>query len=259
MCRSADDCGLVLAAIAGKDPGDPTTIAKPFSYSLSEAKALEPEPSKSDRKMFKLGVIKGSTNRLQQGVKKNFEESLKILRPFCEVAEDVPLPDLPFDPVVETIVDAEGASAFRDLVESGRSKELRAANDRWGGYSGSMILAVDYLQAMRLRGPMKRAMDQLYAQYDALIAPAWSTVAFPIGKDFDKAYPEFSGGPPIIEAGNAVGQPAISLPNGFGQDNLPTGIQFTGRVWSEGRLLAIANAYQRETDWHKKRPHIGES
>jgi aspartyl-tRNA(Asn)/glutamyl-tRNA(Gln) amidotransferase subunit A len=83
-------------------------------------------------------------------------------------------------------------------------------------------------------------------------------VAFPIGKDFDKAYPEFSGGPPIIEAGNAVGQPAISLPNGFGQDNLPTGIQFTGRVWSEGRLLAIANAFQRETDWHKKKPHIGE-
>jgi aspartyl-tRNA(Asn)/glutamyl-tRNA(Gln) amidotransferase subunit A len=258
MCRSADDCGLVLAAIAGKDPRDPTTIAKPFSYSLSGAKAPEPKPSKSDRKMFKLGVIKGSTNRLQESVKKNFEESLKILRPFCEIAEDVPLPDLPFDLVVETIVDAEGASAFRDLVESGRSKELRAANDRWGGYSGSMILAVDYLQAMRLRGPMKRAMDQLYAKYDALIAPAWSTVAFPIGKDFDKAYPEFSSGPPIIEAGNAVGQPAISLPNGFGQNNLPTGIQFTGRVWSEGRLLAIANAYQRETDWHKKRPPLGE-
>jgi aspartyl-tRNA(Asn)/glutamyl-tRNA(Gln) amidotransferase subunit A len=259
MCRSADDCGLVLAAIAGKDPGDPTTIAKPFSYSLSEAKAPEQESGKSERRKFKLGVIKGSTNRLQEGVKKNFEESLRILRPFCEIAEDVPLPDLPFDPVVETIVDAEGASAFRDLVDSGRSKELRAANDRWGGYSGSMILAVDYLQAMRLREPMKRAMDHLYAQYDALIAPAWSTVAFPIGKDFDKAYPEFSGGPPIIEAGNAVGQPAISLPNGFGQDNLPTGIQFTGRVWSEGRLLAIANAYQRETDWHKKRPPLGES
>jgi aspartyl-tRNA(Asn)/glutamyl-tRNA(Gln) amidotransferase subunit A len=254
MCRSADDCGLVLAAIAGKDPQDPTTIAKPFSYSLTGAEPSDQERRQSNRKKFKLGIIKGSTDRLQSPVKKNFEESRRVLREFCEIVDDVPLPDFPFDPVVETIVGAEGASAFRDLVESGRSKELRATNDRWGGYAGSMVLAVDYLQAMRLRGPMKRAMDQLYAQYDALIAPAWNTVAFPIGKDFDKAYPEFSGGPPIIEAGNAVGQPAISLPNGFGQDNLPTGIQVTGRVWSESRLLAIANAFQRQTEWHKKRP-----
>jgi aspartyl-tRNA(Asn)/glutamyl-tRNA(Gln) amidotransferase subunit A len=250
MCRSADDCGLVLAAIAGKDPHDPTTADKPFSYPDTSAQ----KGGKPDQKKFKLGVIKGSTDHLQPAVKKNFDESLKVLRQFCDIVDDVPLLDFPFDPVVETIVQAEGASAFRDLVESGRSKELRSANDRWGGYSGSMVLAVDYLQAMRLRVPMKRAMDQLYSQYDSLIAPAWNTVAFPIGKDFDKAYPEFNGGPPVIEAGNAVGQPAISLPNGFGQDNLPTGIQLTGRVWSEGRLLAIANAFQQQTDWHKKRP-----
>jgi aspartyl-tRNA(Asn)/glutamyl-tRNA(Gln) amidotransferase subunit A len=256
MCRSADDSGLVLAAMAGKDPRDPTSINKPFSYSLSDQQPSENEPIKSNRKKFKLGVIKGSTDHLQEAVKRNFQDSLKILRPFCEIIDEVPLPDLPFDPVVETIVDAEGASALRGLVESGRSKQLRSTNDRWGGYSGSMILAVDYLQAMRLRVPMKREMERLYSRYDALIAPAWNTVAFPIGKDFDKAYPEFSSGPPIIEAGNAVGQPAISVPNGFGQDNLPTGIQLTGRVWGENRLLAIANAFQSQTGWHKKRPTL---
>jgi aspartyl-tRNA(Asn)/glutamyl-tRNA(Gln) amidotransferase subunit A len=66
----------------------------------------------------------------------------------------------------------------------------------------------------------------------------------------------FRGGPPIIPAGNLVGQPALSVVNGFGPNNLPTGIQFTGKVWSEARLLSIAHAYQQATDWHRRRPNL---
>ena len=120
----------------------------------------------------------------------------------------------------------------------------------------TMVLAVDYLQAMRLRVPMKKALDKLYSPFDALVSPSRPKVAYPIDKDFDKAYPGIGGGPPVIPAGNAVGQPAISVPNGFGPNELPTGIQFTGRVWSEARLLALAAAYQRATDWHKKQPKV---
>jgi aspartyl-tRNA(Asn)/glutamyl-tRNA(Gln) amidotransferase subunit A len=247
MCRTADDCGLVLAAIAGPDPLDPTTIKQPFAYSSPPA----PEQGQSK---FRIGVIKGTTDRVQPEVKKNFEESLSVLRRFAEVVEGVEFPDMPFGPAVGMIVDAEGASAFRDLIESGRSRELRAAKDRWGGYAASMVLAVDYLQAMRLRGPMKRALAELYAKYDALLAPSRATVANPLDRDFDKAYPGLGGGPAIIPAGNLVGQPALSVPNGFGAYGLPTGIQFTGRAGSEVKLLAIAHAYQLVTNWHKKRP-----
>jgi aspartyl-tRNA(Asn)/glutamyl-tRNA(Gln) amidotransferase subunit A len=103
---------------------------------------------------------------------------------------------------------------------------------------------------------MKTALDELYAKYDALIAPARSTVSVPVNIDFDKAYPGVGGGPPIIQGGNLVGQPAISVPNGFGLKDLPTGIQFTGRAWSEARLLTIAHQYQQATGWHKKRPPL---
>jgi aspartyl-tRNA(Asn)/glutamyl-tRNA(Gln) amidotransferase subunit A len=246
MCRSADDCGLVLAAIAGPDAKDPTTVKQPFAY--------RDAPNAKPFTKFKIGIIKGSSDKVQPEVKKNFEASLRVLREFAEIAEDVPFPDMPFGQVVGTIVQAEGASAFRDLIESGRSRELRAVRDRWGGYAGSMVLAVDYLQAMRVRGPMKREMDKLYASYDALVAPSRATVSFPISMDFDKAYPGVAGGPPIIPAGNAVGQPALAIPNGFGVNHLPTGIQFTGRIGSEARLVAIAHAYQQATDWHKRRP-----
>jgi aspartyl-tRNA(Asn)/glutamyl-tRNA(Gln) amidotransferase subunit A len=251
MCRTADDCGLVLAALAGPDQLDPTCVPEPFHYPEREQATA---PAK-ERK-FKVGVIKGATRSVQPEVKKNFEDAFRVLAGFAEVVEDVELPALPFGDVVGTIIKAEAASAFRDLLDSGKAAALRAPADRWGGYAASMVLAVDYLQAMRIRGVMKRAMEELYAKYDALVAPSRSTVAYPVAVDFDKSYPGLLGGPPVIQAGNVVGQPALSVPNGFGQQGLPTGIQFTGRAWGEGRLLQVAQAYQQATEWHRKRPPI---
>src|SRR5215213_3823508 len=167
MCRTADDCGLVLAAIAGRDPLDPTSASRAFAYPEADAAA---RTRKGNARRFKVGIIKGSFDRVQPEVKKNFEESVAVIRRFAQVDEAVEFPDMPFGPVVGTIVSAEGASAFRDLIESGRAAELRAVSDRWGGYAASMVLAVDYLQAMRIRGPMKRTMDALYSKYDALVA-----------------------------------------------------------------------------------------
>jgi aspartyl-tRNA(Asn)/glutamyl-tRNA(Gln) amidotransferase subunit A len=148
MCRTAEDCELVLGAIAGKDPLDPTTASG---------------ESKVSRGKFKIGVLKDATAHVQPEVKKNFEESLKVLAKFAGLVENVPLPDMPFEPVASVIINAEGASAFEDLLISGEVKKLRCPNDRWGGYSASLVLAVDYLKALRLRGPMKKVMDDLYA------------------------------------------------------------------------------------------------
>ena len=242
MCRTADDCGLVLSAIAGPDPLDASSVSKALSY-----------PTKQEKR-YRIGVIKGSASSAQAEVKKNFEASLQVLAKFGDIVEDVEFPKFPYGPVVSTIVEAEGASAFRDLLESGRAAQLRAASDRVGGYAGMVVSAVDYLQAMRIRPFIQRALGDLYAKYDALVAPSRATVAIPIDKDFDKAYPGIRGGPAVIPAGNLAGQPAISVPNGFGAHELPTGIQFTGRAWSESMLVAIAHAYQQATDWHRKRP-----
>ncbi|HEY6333899.1 MAG TPA: amidase [Blastocatellia bacterium] len=255
ICRSAEDCGLVLSAIAGHDPMDPTSAKVSFNYAYSGG-VPEKEPPGGRGKHFKIGVIKGSSDKVQPAVKKNFEDSLEVLSQFTRIEENVAYPDMPFGQVVGIIVSAEGASAFRDLIESGKSSQLRAANDRWGGYAATTVLAVDYLQAMRVRGPMKREMDKLYSGYDALVAPSRDTVAYPIGVDFNKAYTGIGSGVPVIPAGNAVGQPALCVPNGFGDNGLPTGIQFTGRAWSEAKLIAIAGDYQKLTGWHKMKPKI---
>src|SRR5262249_3666984 len=197
-----------------------------------------------------------STTGAQKEVRQNFDAALKVLDKFCDLADAVAFPGMPFGPVVSTIIQAEAASAFHDLLENGQAAQLRAPNDRWGGYAGLAIPALDYLQAMRARTKMIKALDELYAKYDALVAPSRATVAPPVDTEFSKAYPGTGGGPAIIPAGNIAGQPAISVPNGFGANNLPTGIQFTGRAWTEARLLSIAHAYQQATDWHTRRPKI---
>src|SRR4030095_4999577 len=161
-------------------------------------------------------------------------------------------PDSAWGPWVAALVPAEGSSAFRDLIESGRVAELSCPADRTGGYSGLLLPAVDYLHAMRLRRPMKRAVAKMFEHFDAIVSPTRATVAYPADKNFEDAYPGVSGGPPLIPAGNLCGLPALCLPDGFGENGLPTSIAFMGPAWSEEQLIQIGNVYQSRTDWHAR-------
>ena len=242
--RTAEDCGFVMAAIAGSDPFDPAAVDRPW------------RPVAPARRRFRLGVIRGSARWAQPDVKKNFEEAVALLGTFCDVEDEVPFPDFPFGPSISTLIRSDAASAFRALIESGAVRRLRAAGRERSGFSTSAASAADYRTAQKLRVPITEALERLYASYDALLSPSCPTVASPIGVDFDKAYPGAGEGPAVIPAGNLAGQPAITVPSGFGQNGLPTAILFTGRAFSDETLVAIATAYQRRTDWHTRRPPV---
>ncbi len=253
MCRTADDCASVLRAMAGPDPHDPTTL---------EAEAPFRVPR---RRRFRVGVLRRATERAQTAVAARFEESLRVLESFCDLERDVPFPEFPYGPAVGIIVDAEGGAAFRAFIESGGTRKLRSAADRVGGYVSLMTLAVDYLDAMRLRGPMRRALGELLSRYDALVAPTRGAVAPPIGQDFERSpgptplpspapSSEQPSPPMTIPAGNLAGLPAVAVPNGFGDGGLPTSLQFLGGAFREDTLVAIARGYQERTDWHTRRP-----
>ena len=244
MCRSAEDCRIVFEAIAGRDPLDASSRERPKKTAGKDNKAR-----------IRIGVLKDSFEKAQPEVRDNFLRSIELLKNFAEVRMDVKLPDFPYGPAVGTIVDAEGASAFRDLIESGEVKKLASPSGQIGGFAASLVTAVDYLHAMRLRAPMRRAWVKMFEEIDLLAAPSRGTVAYPIDRTFDKAYPGIGGASPI-GASNLVGVPAISIPNGFGQNNLPTGIQFVAAAWNEDLLLEAANKLQQTTDWHKRRPDL---
>ena len=101
---------------------------------------------------------------------------------------------------------------------------------------------------------MKRAVAKLFETYDAVISPTRATVAYPTDKNFEDAYPGIGGGPALIPAGNLCGLPALALPNGFGENGLPTSFALMGPAFSEDRLVQAGVYYQSHTDWHLRRP-----
>ncbi|MDA1188845.1 MAG: amidase [Chloroflexi bacterium] len=243
FAHTADDLGILLQALSGHDPRDDSTHKEPFRY--DESKGKQP---------FKLGLLKGSTDSADSGVKANLAKALKQLEEAgIATVEEVELPDMPYEAVATTVMMAETASAFEDFTDAGHGAGLTAESSRRRIYSRYAVLASDYIRAMRVRRKMSQTADEVLARYDAVVGPSYPTVAPPIDKEFKTA---FSGkGRDIIGAlGNIAGLPSVCVPTGFGDRGLPTGIQFMGRAYSENRILSIAKAYQGITDWHLQRP-----
>jgi aspartyl-tRNA(Asn)/glutamyl-tRNA(Gln) amidotransferase subunit A len=244
LARTAEDCGTVLAAIAGPDGADPSSLAGRIGLSAGTG----------SRRRYRLGVLTGTVEKLQPEVRRNFEESLRVLREVADIEDGLELPDFPYDAMASIVIDAEAASAFEPLFESGRITELTAPEDRIGGYAGQVVLAKDYIRALRLRRPAAVALDRLLAGVDAIAAPTLPTVAWPIDAAFDKVYPDYPGGANVGGAANLCGVPGLFLMNGTGESGLPTSLQLTGRALSESVLLAIGHRYQERTKFHRLRP-----
>jgi aspartyl-tRNA(Asn)/glutamyl-tRNA(Gln) amidotransferase subunit A len=243
MCRSVRDAETVLKTIAGVDPNDKTALDRPF-------------PGVRGRRP-KVAIIKNATAKTQPEIAKNFQASVAVLREFCDIVPDVALPKGPYGAVFGAIFNGECASAFRDLIESGRSRELRSVDDRIGGYQVYGSLAVDYVDGLRRRALLNQELFAAIEPYDAIVYPTLPTVAYPVGIPFDKAYPDkYSGRIEMGSPGNLAGLPSLNVPNGLGENHLPTGLAFMGRPWGELQLTQIAKAYQTHTQFHLQHPQL---
>ncbi|MFA6955450.1 MAG: amidase [Thermoanaerobaculia bacterium] len=244
IARSAADCALVMGAIAGRDPKDESSLRAKIAWG-----AKQPKPK------LKIGIVNASYEGVQAEVRANFEASMKALEGLGHELVEIELPELPYGQVVSTIVDAEGASAFEDLLVSGKAKELRCAADHIGGYEGAATLAVDYLRAMRVRRKIRVALSELLTTKVAMIAaPSRATVAPPVDVKFRDAYPGVKSGPSIIGGTNVAGFPAIALPNGSGLKGLPTSIQIVGPALADRSVIALGEQLQGATDFHRRVP-----
>ena len=242
MCLTADDCGLVLDAVAGQDEHDEATTTRAYEYRLHLP----------ERGRFRLGVPKGVPEGSQPGVQDRFREALAVLAQVAEV-EVVELPDLPYAEVSSTIFLAESASVMEELIDSGITAGLTAPEARIGIYPRTAMLATDYLRALRLRRTIAVAADRLIAQYDALLSPTRQTVAPAADRPWVKK-PGERAADPLGAFGSCVGLPAASVPMGFTDDGLPAGLQILGRAYDENVVLAVASAFQELTDWHARHP-----
>lgn len=241
MARTAHDCGVVLNAIAGADRDDNSASERPYQYPTAD----------SPGRRFKLATLRDGVSEAQPEVRKNFERALELMRTLGSI-DEIESPNLPFSDVAVTIISAECAAAFDEMVESGDVLRLTAPEDRVGGFADQAILATEYLRAQRIRAKLCRAWDEFLAPYDAVLTLPTAGAATPADGSFhDKFSHKSLGGP-----GNVCGTPAIVMPTGLTDDGLPTSIQLDGRAWSENRLLALALAFQQATAWHLQQPKL---
>jgi aspartyl-tRNA(Asn)/glutamyl-tRNA(Gln) amidotransferase subunit A len=240
MARSAEDCALLLDALAGYDPRDLDSAehaAERYTERLNE-------PIRG----LRLAVIPSLVEGCEPDVLRSFNASVKLLSELgATVGECEPLAGL--DEWRGTLtLRPEAALVHRDIYASSPtliSEVIRARLDL-----GLEMKAVDYLQALNLRKRIERQFAEACREWDAFLTPTCPRVAEPIGS------PEPTDKFRATMVFNHSRMPSISVPNGFDRDGLPTGLLISGAKFADGLVLRIAHAYQQATEFHRARPSL---
>jgi aspartyl-tRNA(Asn)/glutamyl-tRNA(Gln) amidotransferase subunit A len=257
FARSAEDCGMILQVIAGKDSSDPGSAGRSFYYTPQYARPL---------KELKIGYSPGDfTDRAEPSARAAFDAALGVLKAAGAQLTEVRWPQFPYGPVLSAILAGEEASIFEPLITSGSVDQLADKSQIAGLKAALDLPAKDYLRAMRIRRLIQHAFsNDVFTQVDALLAPGRSGPAPKIDQPLSPppgatpAAPPTPAPPPaglagIIPAGNLAGLPALVVPCGLAE-NLPVALQIVGAPFSENLLLSIGKEFQARTDWHKRRP-----
>jgi aspartyl-tRNA(Asn)/glutamyl-tRNA(Gln) amidotransferase subunit A len=247
LARTAEDCARVFAAIAGHDFRDRSTLPidkGAFTYSPSmELKT----------RRLKVGWLTNAWNKLDPEVAKPVEAAQKVLRKYLSSVKNAALPEGPFEDAGNVIIAVECASAFRTLIRSGKVSELADPLGQIAGYVNEQYSGADYAQALRVREILQKKMTELFDSFDVLVAAAQPVSATPLEMNLETelAFPD-----PLGAIGNLCGLPALSVPCGFSEKNLPVGLQFVARAGDDFAVIQAARSYQQHTDWHRKNPKV---
>jgi Asp-tRNA(Asn)/Glu-tRNA(Gln) amidotransferase A subunit family amidase len=228
LCRSAEDCALVLDAIRGSDQGDAAAVDAPLRYA-----------PRSDLRGVRLGVLQAAFDRDHDG-KENDLAALEPLRKLGATLVPFELPALPIAQLT-IMLTAEASAAFDELTRSGKDAQMvRQIENAWPNVfrRGRLIPAVEYIQASRVRALLIEEMAKRMAGLDALVAPSKGE---------------------LLVLTNLTGHPAVVVPDGFTKDGVPTSLTFVGQLLREGEVLSIAQAWQDATRFHLKRPPLVEA
>lgn len=250
LARTVEDAATVLHAIAGPDPGDPSTLGHPVPDFVA---GLRQPPAGA-----RIGVVTDAYHEeMAEDVRVLFRAALDVLASLGFRAEPAPYPR-PNDGRTSAfaIILAEAASVHEDWVRDRPEDYGPETLDLLR--QGLFVTAAQYLRAQKVRALLLQEMEDLLRPYAALVLPTTPTTA-PAIKQKTIAL----AGREVEVRGlltrftrliNLVGLPAISVPCGFGADGLPVGLQIVGRPMDERTILAIAHAYEQATPWHTRRP-----
>jgi len=281
ICRSVEDCALVLDAIYGSDGKDRTVVhgaafnwnadldlrelrvgylKKDFepAHKAQQSEAEEkPATTPEEKEKREKACKRREAARARAAYDRKFNEAaLDKLHSMGINLVAVEMPKFPYDAMV-VMLESEAAAAFDELTRTGRDKLLteQGPHDWPNSFrSARFFPAVEYIQASRARRLAMDAVGKVFSEFDVIVAPTFSEQ---------------------LVITNLTGHPALILPNGFrgtdapapasiadgadenvGGPGTPVSLTFLGNLYGEAKLLAFARAYQEATGFHKHLPNL---
>ncbi len=205
MCRTAEDCGHVLAVLAGGDHEDPGSAGKNFYYAPQFARPFH---------QLKVGYSPAEFDGAEENARPALRAALDVVRSFGVQLVEKELPKLPYNDTVFTLISAEAGHEFRELIESGKVEELADQQQIEGLKKSLGVSAADYLKARDAQREITEAFSKLLYEVDVYLSPSRMGAANSAHQPFAQQQSK-SGRSSIIAASNAAGVPALSVPCGF--------------------------------------------
>jgi Asp-tRNA(Asn)/Glu-tRNA(Gln) amidotransferase A subunit family amidase len=249
ICRHAEDCAIVMQAIAKPDGRDMSVTDLPFNWNAD-----------FDVRKLRVGIIKESFDELTNAsARANAEKMLEALRSLG-VREFIPV-TVPDTPANVSAISVESTVFFDQHARAGRMKEARGG----GRPAGRLVPAVEYLQSQRLRTMMMMELAKATSHVDVYIVGSNSTGMGGPGPrpgETTAPEPERPREPPRPQTptqrhfnmANLACYPAINLPNGFADTGTPTNATIYAQPYRELEIVALARAYQDAAGWHLRKP-----
>jgi aspartyl-tRNA(Asn)/glutamyl-tRNA(Gln) amidotransferase subunit A len=251
MCKTVEDAALMLAAIAGYDPLDPTSVDSPVP---DYTRAIGTPTSK-----LRVGVARTPFfDGLNPEVAKAMETAIDVVRKLTARVVDVEVP------VSGNIAEVWNPEIYAyHLPWITKTPELYQDATRNLIQGAGKASSATYAQARRQVDVVRREIKKVFATVDLLITPTQRGVAQPIappqpnpggGRGAGPIPGGGGGGLVNTAAFDIYGLPTISVPCGFTVSGLPIGLQISGNHFAEPTVLSLAHAYEQATEWHKRRP-----
>ena len=261
ISRSAEDCALTFQAIAGHDPQDPYSWNSPVPDYLQEIQGGVDG--------LRVGVLreKVAEGGLEPGVRQIIESAVAQLGELGATVQEVSIPIVEnAGAVSKCITDMDGAAVHYERLKT-RVAEYDH-NTRVRLLTAILTPAQAYYKAQKVRTLIRQAVLEALEGVDVIVLPTSPTVAPLLPdeagiKSQEDARSRIAGVRNFTGAFNAAGVPALSIPCGFSSPsesggNLPLSLQIVGKPMADGLLMRVAHAYQQVTDWHLRRPPLGE-
>ena len=250
---TVEDAALVYQAMAGYDPRDTSSVDRAVTLP-----AFSPEARLEGKT---IGIPSSFYNQdLDPEIERATKDAVAVLQKLGAAVVEVKPPDIEeFNTIAQLILLVEAASVHHRRLAERRAdfgEDVRALLE-----AGRFILATDYLDAQRRRREFIRSFNLLLDQVDAIVTPTIPITAAKIGQKTvmisGKEWDVRLATTRFMRALNLAGLPLLSVPSGFDSGGMPIGLQIIGALFDERTVLEVGHAYERATEWHKRRPPVG--